>query len=367
MTDKDYMALAWKEAQKGMGWVNPNPMVGAVVVKQGRIIGLGHHEKFGGLHAERNALAACTEDPKGATLYVTLEPCCHWGKTPPCTEVILERGLSRVVVGSPDPNPLVAGKGNQILRDHGVEVTEGVLQEECDELNRVFFHYITHQTPYVILKYAMTLDGKIATRTGASQWITGELARQRVHEDRHRCAAIMVGVGTVLADDPRLTCRLPGCKSPIRVIVDSRLDTPLTAHVVTTAKEVPTILATCETDSTRQKPFRTAGCQVWVFPAEDGHMNLKELMKRLGQEGVDSILLEGGGTMNWSALEAGVVQEVHAYIAPKFFGGSQAVTPISGLGVETPDDAVRLSPPVITWLGDDILLESKVLGCSQES
>lgn len=367
MTDEDYMALALEEAQKGAGWVNPNPMVGAVIVKEGRVIAKGRHERYGGLHAERNALAACAEDPVGGILYVTLEPCCHWGKTPPCTQAILEKGISRVVVGSGDPNPLVAGKGNQILREHGVEVTEGVLKEDCDEINRVFFHYITHKTPYVFLKYAMTMDGKIATRTGASQWVTGEIARQRVQETRHRCAAIMVGVGTVLADDPRLTCRLPDGKNPVRVICDSRLRTPLTANVVATAREVPTILATCEADEGKQEPYRLSGCQVWTLPRKEGHVDLRELLERLGQAGLDSLLLEGGSQLNWSALQAGLVQEVQVYVAPKVFGGKEAPSPVAGLGVENPDGAVRLSPPIITHLGEDILLESKVIPCSQES
>lgn len=183
---------------------DPNPMVGAVIVKDGVVIGQGYHQQYGGLHAERNALAACTTSPQGATLYVTLEPCCHYGKTPPCTEAILENGIARVVIGSDDPNPLVAGKGIEILRSQGVQVTTHFLQEECDKLNEVFFHFIQTKTPYVVMKYAMTLDGKIATKTGASQWITGEIARRRVHEDRSRYSAIMAGVGTVLADDRNL-------------------------------------------------------------------------------------------------------------------------------------------------------------------
>lgn len=206
--DEFYMARAVRLARNGIGWVNPNPLVGAVVVKNGRIIGQGWHRAYGDLHAERHALANCTDDPRGATIYVTLEPCCHTGKQPPCTEALIEAGLARVVMGSDDPNPEVAGRGVAQLQKAGIEVTRGVLRRECDELNRAFFHYIQTGKPYVILKYAMTLDGKIATRSGKSKWITGEVARRRVHEDRQRYAAIMVGVGTVLADDPLLTCRL---------------------------------------------------------------------------------------------------------------------------------------------------------------
>lgn len=198
--DMEYMQLALALARKGCGWVAPNPMVGAVIVKDGEIIGQGWHEKCGQPHAERNALASCTKSPRGATMYVTLEPCCHTGRQPPCTDAILEAGIRRVVVGSGDPNPLVAGKGIQILRAHGIEVTENVLREECQRLNEVFFHYIRTKRPFVVMKYAMTLDGKIAAYTGASKWITGEKARNHVQEQRHRYSAIMAGVGTVLAD-----------------------------------------------------------------------------------------------------------------------------------------------------------------------
>lgn len=362
MADSEYMRLALQLAQKGAGRVNPNPMVGAVIVKDGVVIGQGYHQQYGGLHAERNALAACTTSPQGATLYVTLEPCCHYGKTPPCTEAILENGIARVVIGSDDPNPLVAGKGIEILRSQGVQVTTHFLQEECDKLNEVFFHFIQTKTPYVVMKYAMTLDGKIATKTGASQWITGEIARRRVHEDRSRYSAIMAGVGTVLADDPQLTCRIEGGRNPIRIICDTHLRTPLTAQVVTTAASVPTILATSETDPARHQPYLDAGCQVVAVPQRDGRLDLNTLMKQLGAQNLDSILLEGGGTLNWTALKSGIVQKVQAYVAPKLFGGT-GKTPVVGLGVELPDQAFRLTSPTVTRLGEDLLLESEVIPC----
>ena len=258
MNDKDYMRLALQLAKKGCGWTSPNPMVGAVVVKEGRIIGQGWHQRYGQAHAERNALASCTEDPQGATLYVTLEPCCHYGKQPPCVDAILDAGIHRVVVGSADPNPLVAGKGIAILRAHGIDVTENVLQEECDALNKVFFHYITTKRPFVSMKYAMTLDGKIATYTGASKWITGEIARNHVQRQRHRFRGIMVGVGTILADDPLLTCRIEGGRDPVRIICDTHLRTPLQSQVVMTAKQVPTILATCCGDPEKQAAYQQA-------------------------------------------------------------------------------------------------------------
>lgn len=360
MTDRDYMGLALELAERGMGWTSPNPMVGAVLVKDGRIIGQGWHAKYGGLHAERSALKACTESPRGAAMYVTLEPCCHHGRQPPCTEAILEAGIARVVVGSDDPNPLVAGKGIALLREQGVVVETGVLKTECDALNQVFFHYIRTKRPYVVMKYAMTLDGKIATRTGKSQWITGEEARLRVHRDRHRYTAIMVGVGTVLADDPLLTCRMEGGKNPIRIICDSQLRTPLDSQLVRTARDVPTILATVCTDGARRASYETAGCRVLTVPARDGRVDLTALMEQLGGKGIDSVLLEGGGTLNWAALEGGVVQRVQAYIAPKLFGGASAKPPVGGLGVDAPDQAVRLKHSTVTRIGDDFLIESEV-------
>ncbi|MCF2661920.1 bifunctional diaminohydroxyphosphoribosylaminopyrimidine deaminase/5-amino-6-(5-phosphoribosylamino)uracil reductase RibD [Pseudoflavonifractor phocaeensis] len=360
MTDLYYMRRALELAERGRGWTSPNPMVGAVLVREGRIIGQGWHVRCGELHAERHALKNCTESPKGATMYVTLEPCCHQGRQPPCTDAILEAGIARVVVGSGDPNPLVAGKGLDILRSHGVEVETGVLEEECRALNRVFFHYIQTKRPYVTMKYAMTLDGKIATRTGASQWITGEEARGQVHRDRHFHTGIMVGIGTVLADDPLLTCRMEGGKDPVRIICDTRLRTPLDSRIVRTAEEVLTVIATCCADPARRAPYEAAGCRGLVLPERGGHVDLTALMERLGQMGIDSVLLEGGGTLNWVALESGIVQRVQAYIAPKLFGGGTAKSPVEGLGVETPAQAVRLKNTTVTPVGEDFLLEGDV-------
>ena len=365
MNDAEYMRLALVLAERGRGWTAPNPMVGAVIVKDGAVIGQGWHERYGEPHAERNALASCTADPAGATMYVTLEPCCHHGKQPPCVDAILTSGIRRVVIGSADPNPLVAGKGVAILRAHGVEVTENVLREECDALNRIFFHYITTGRPFVSLKYAMTMDGKI---TGASKWVTGETARRHVQQQRHRFRGIMVGVGTVLADDPLLTCRMENGRNPVRIICDTHLRTPPQAQVVTTADQIPTILATCCADPERQAVYQRAGCQVLCLNEENGHVDLRQLMERLGREQIDSILLEGGGTLNWAALECGIVQQVQAYIAPKLFGGRDAKTPVEGVGIPAPDDAFRLKNSRMERLGEDLLIESEVeYPCSQES
>ncbi len=361
------MKIAIEEAKKGEGFTNPNPMVGAVIVKEGRIISKDYHHRCGEYHAERNAILNCRENMRGAEMYVTLEPCCHYGKTPPCTEIIIESGIRKVYIGSMDSNPLVGGKGAAILREHGIEVVTGICEQECLELNRVFFHYIQTKTPYVVMKYAMTADGKIATRTGASKWITGEAARERVQRSRHKYMGIMAGVGTVLADDPRLTCRLEGKKSPIRIICDTNLRTPLTAEVVKTAKEIPTIFATAVAEKEWTEPYESLGCQVLTVPLEGKHINLNILMQKLGELGIDSILLEGGAMLNFSALKSGIVQAAETYIAPKIFGGSTAKTPVEGVGAALPEEAFFLCNPKLQQIEEDILIEWEVKACSQES
>lgn len=370
--DKKYMRLAINLAKKGAGYTAPNPLVGAVIVKNDKIIGQGFHEKYGQLHAERNALADCRSrgnDPKGASIYVTLTPCCHYGKTPPCTEAIIESGISHVIIGSRDPNPQVLDKSIELLKAAGIKVTTDFLREECNQLNPIFFHYITCHTPYVTLKYAMTMDGKIATFAGHSQWITGETARAKVHQDRHLYTAIMVGIGTVLADDPLLTSRLAdgSGKNPIRIICDSSLRTPLTSKIITTASEVKTMIATAENDPARHAPYLEKGCKILVVPKDaSGSIDLKILMVLLGTMKIDSILLEGGAALNWSALHAGIVNRLQAYIAPKIFGGKNALSPVAGDGAEFPSEAVKLTNSKITAIGEDLLIESEVLPCLQE-
>ena len=366
MNDEGYMRLALTLAQKGKGRTSPNPMVGAVIVKDGRIIGQGFHEKYGEAHAERNALRSCTESCKGATMYVTLEPCCHYGKQPPCTDAIIEAGISRVVIGSSDPNPLVAGKGIDILKNNGICVTENVLADQCDHINEIFFHYITAKRPLVIMKYAMTLDGKIAAYTGLSKWITGEAARAHVHQQRNYISAIMAGIGTVISDDPLLTCRIDGGRDPARIICDTHLSLPLTSKIVSTAETVPTYIATCCSDTEKHKPYIKKGCRIIVTGEKDGHVDLNMLMDRLGEEKIDSLLLEGGGSLNWAALTNGIVDRVQAYVAPKLFGGSSAKTPVEGRGVKSPQEAIRLKNLSVTPLGEDFLIEGEVIKpCSQ--
>ena len=368
MTDQNYMLQAIQLARQGEGWTNPNPMVGAVIVKNGRIIGKGYHKKCGELHAERNAIASLTESAEGATIYVTLEPCCHYGKTPPCTEAIIEQKIKRVVIGSRDPNPKVSGKGIKMLQEAGIEVIEDFMREECDRLNPVFFHYITTKTPYVVMKYAMTLDGKIATKTGASKWITGEAARAEVQHMRHRYMGIMAGIGTVLADDPMLNVRVEGWKSPIRILCDSGLRIPLDGQIVKSAGKYRTIVAYADSENTeaKRKRLHEMGVETICCPDENNQVDLKKLMKYLGEEGIDSILLEGGGTLNDSALRAGIVQEVQAFIAPKLFGGMNSKTPVEGIGVRFPSEAVKLKCTDICQIGEDIRITCQVCGKEQE-
>ena len=368
MTDQNYMLQAIQLAKQGEGWTNPNPMVGAVIVKNGRIIGKGYHKKCGELHAERNAIASLTESAEGATIYVTLEPCCHYGKTPPCTEAIIEQKIKRVVIGSRDPNPKVSGKGIKMLQEAGIEVIEDFMREECDRLNPVFFHYITTKTPYVVMKYAMTLDGKIATKTGASKWITGEAARAEVQHMRHRYMGIMAGIGTVIADDPMLNVRVEGWKSPIRILCDSGLRIPLDGQIVKSAGKYRTIVAYADSENTeaKRKRLHEMGVETICCPDENNQVDLKKLMKYLGEEGIDSILLEGGGTLNGSALRAGIVQEVQAFIAPKLFGGMNSKTPVARIGVRFPSEAVKLKCTDICQIGEDIRITCQVCGKEQE-
>lgn len=363
--DEKWMSRALSLAVKGMGHVSPNPMVGAVIVKNGQVIGEGYHEHIGELHAERNALADCRRrgnDPEGADIYVTLEPCCHYGKTPPCTEALIENKIGRVIYGMTDPNPLVAGKGLDILRNAGIRVDGPVLEEKCRETNRIFVHYIKTGLPYVIVKYAMTADGKIATVTGDSKWITCEESRKRSHGVRKLVSAIMAGVGTVLADDPMLNCRTDEGVDPVRVICDSNLRTPVDSQIVRTARETDTIIAYGASGdislSSRADELKSAGVRLWEIPrGEDDRLDVETLIRKLGEEGIDSILVEGGSEMHFSVCNTGFVSEVQAYIAPKIAGGRDAKPPVGGEGFRKLSDCLELGRPAkIELIGDDVLL-----------
>lgn len=370
MPEEKYMRRAIKLAKKGSGHVNPNPLVGAVIVRDGEIIGEGYHECYGQLHAERNAIANAKKrgnSLEGSTIYVTLEPCCHYGKTPPCTEAIIEEKIARVVVGSDDPNPLVSGKGFQMLREKGIEVIPHFLKEECDAMNHVFFHYIRTGTPYVAMKYAMTMDGKIACYTGDSKWVTGEESRAYVQTLRNHYKGIMAGIGTVLADDPMLNCRIEGGRDPIRIIADSHLRIPMDSQLVRTAGQQPLIVA-CLPDADEEKAaqLQEKGVEVLRIPGvttaditeeQKEVISLPVLMKELGARKIDGILLEGGGQLNESALQAGIVDRIYCYIAPKIFGGAQAKTPVEGQGLTRAADAWQFKRIGMQEFGQDILLE----------
>lgn len=370
MPEEKYMRRAIELAKKGSGHVNPNPLVGAVIVRDGEIIGEGYHECYGQLHAERNAIANAKKrgnSLEGSTIYVTLEPCCHYGKTPPCTEAIIEEKIAKVVVGSDDPNPLVSGKGFQMLREKGIEVIPHFLKEECDAINHVFFHYIRTGTPYVAMKYAMTMDGKIACYTGDSKWVTGEKSRAHVQTLRNHYKGIMAGIGTVLADDPILNCRIEGGRDPIRIIADSHLRIPMDSQLVRTAGQQPLIVA-CLPDADEEKAaqLQEKGVEVLRIPGvttaditeeQKEVISLPVLMKELGARKIDGILLEGGGQLNESALQAGIVDRIYCYIAPKIFGGAQAKTPVEGQGLTRAADAWQFNRIGMQEFGQDILLE----------
>lgn len=361
--DIEYMRRAIELAERGVGFTNPNPMVGAVIVKGGKVIGEGWHERCGEWHAERNAFRNCTVPAEGATMYVTLEPCCHYGKTPPCTEAIIEHGIARVVVGMEDPNPLVAGKGIALLREAGIEVVCGVEEEALREQNRVFLKYISTKLPWVAMKTAMTLDGKIATRTGDSKWITGAEARAYVHELRHRFMAVLVGIGTAVADDPLLNCRIEGrgVRQPIRVVVDSNARLSLDSQLVKTAGEYRTIVAhTCFAPEERVKALREIGVEMLLCKEKEGLVDVRNLLELLGQSGIDSILLEGGGSLNYTFLSEGLADELYAFIAPKIVGGMNAKTPVEGAGMEKMADAINLELENVLNIGHDVLLKLKV-------
>ncbi|MEL3908985.1 MAG: bifunctional diaminohydroxyphosphoribosylaminopyrimidine deaminase/5-amino-6-(5-phosphoribosylamino)uracil reductase RibD [Treponemataceae bacterium] len=362
MRDEAYMELAIELAEKGRGEVSPNPLVGAVLVKDKKIIGRGYHASYGALHAERQALLDCERlghSSIGATMYVTLEPCCHYGKQPPCTQALLDAGVKRVVVGSADPNPMVAGKGLKDLRVAGVEVVEGFLREKCDALNPVFFHYMTKKKPYVAVKYAMTLDGKIATKAGNSKWITGEPARNYVHKLRSLYDGIVVGVGTVLADNPLLTAHGAG-RNPMRIVCDTNLRTPLESQLVKTAHKYKTIIVTTSFDAEKIKRFKTKACEVWVLSKKAGRVNLVELMDRLAKLKISSLFVEGGGNLIYSFFAENLVQKVYAFIAPKIFGGAEAKTPVEGKGIKEVQEAFCFEKACLKKLGKDFLFETEV-------
>ncbi len=346
-------------AKRGAGWVNPNPVVGAVIVKEGRIIGEGFHKYFGGPHAEVNAINAAKEPVAGSTMYVTLEPCAHEGKTPPCANLIAANKISRVVVGMTDPNPLVNGKGIDYLKSQGIIVESGMMEEQIVRMNDIFNKFIRTRLPYVVIKSAMTLDGKIATVTNASRWITGETSRRMVHRLRHQLSAVMIGVDTVLFDDPLLNIRLKGnWKNPLKIIADTHGRIPIDANVLKNDPQLTIIATTDLTAKEKLKTLERMGCQVLVCPVKNGKVDLCSLMRLLGTMDIDSVMIEGGSTLAFSALQEGIVDKVISFIAPKILGGTNAPTAVGGKGIEKMEDSLNLRNMRTTKMGDDIMVEA---------
>jgi diaminohydroxyphosphoribosylaminopyrimidine deaminase/5-amino-6-(5-phosphoribosylamino)uracil reductase len=369
--DERFMREALCLAARGEGFTRPNPMVGAIVVRSGEAIGRGWHEKCGGPHAEVNAIkeasAAGEKSVSGATLYVTLEPCCHTGRTPPCVDLIIASGIARLVCAMEDPNPLVAGKGIAALKAAGIEVSVGTLERESRALNRAFVKHITTGLPYVILKSAVSLDGKIATASGESKWISCEESRKDAHLLRARVSAIMTGIGTVLADDPLLSARPAGGAraQPKRIIVDTNLRIPLTSKIVASSREIPTVIAIGARTANSVDPeirakfatLEAAGVRIIPVGERDGRVDLALLAVILGIDGIDSILIESGGTLAWGALEAGIVDRVRFYVAPVIIGGERARSAIGGNGVESLAKAPTLANAETRMVGRDIVVE----------
>ncbi|NGQ97411.1 bifunctional diaminohydroxyphosphoribosylaminopyrimidine deaminase/5-amino-6-(5-phosphoribosylamino)uracil reductase RibD [Brevibacillus sp. SYP-B805] len=342
MLDAHYMSLAIQLAKGAIGQTSPNPLVGAVVVKDGEIVGMGAHLKAGEAHAEVHALRMAGEKARQATLYVTLEPCSHHGRTPPCCDAILQAGISRVVIATVDPNPLVAGRGIARLREAGLEVSVGLLEQEARRLNEAFFHFISTGTPFVTVKTASTLDGKVATETGHSRWVSGEKAREEVHLMRHRHDAILVGVNTVIADDPALTARLDGtARQPVRVILDTTLRIPLSAQVVTDGKAPTWIFTTRRAAREKREALQQHGVRI-ISDEERDHVDIHWVLRCLGEQGITTLLVEGGSAVNGAFLNARAIQKVISYLSLKLVGGASAPTPFGAAGIPTMDEAIPL-------------------------
>jgi diaminohydroxyphosphoribosylaminopyrimidine deaminase/5-amino-6-(5-phosphoribosylamino)uracil reductase len=358
--EEQYMNIALSLAKRGRGRVSPNPLVGAVLVKDGRIVGRGFHQRVGGPHAEVNALKNAGGMAKGADLYINLEPCCHFGKTPPCTDALIKNKIKRVFVGMTDPNPLVSRKGIEQLVRAGIQVKTGILEEKARRLNEVFIKYITAKVPFVILKVASTFDGKIATRTGDARWITGEKSRTFVHQLRNEVDAVLVGIGTVKKDDPMLTTRLPQGKGrdPHRIVLDTHLTIPLSSKVLHLNSQAKTIIATAPYASPRKmKKLEELGVTILTIPTRKGKLDLKALLKELGRMEITSVMVEGGRETITSFLEEGLADKLYLFYAPKIIMGKEAIGITAGRGVALLKEAIQISEVEVKKLGDDVLVE----------
>ena len=369
------MRRAIELAKLGGGHVHPNPLVGAVIVRDGKILAEGYHHKCGDLHAERDCLKNAREsnvDVSGTEMYVTLEPCCHTGKQPPCTQAVIESGIKTVIIGSRDPNELVNGKGVRHLEEAGVTVIQDFLREECDAINSIFFHYIKTKTPYVIVKYAMTADGKTSLSTGESKWITGDAARRNVHITRGTTSAVMCGINTVLADDPMLNCRVEGSqyRQPVRIVLDRKLELSLESNLVKTAGEIPVLVFTSKesmasVSDAGKNILSGLGVEIIPVSEKDGHLNLEDVLAVLGEKKIDSVFVESGGSLNASLFLGGekcLVNEVHCYVAPKITGGLNGGvhSPVQGVECSSLDDCVKMKMIEVKNFGEDILIRYMV-------
>jgi diaminohydroxyphosphoribosylaminopyrimidine deaminase/5-amino-6-(5-phosphoribosylamino)uracil reductase len=363
-TDHAHLSRAIELAERGRGKASPNPMVGAVLVRDGRVIGEGWHTAYGEAHAEREALAAVTEDPRGATLYVSLEPCCHSGKTPPCTDAIVEAGIVRVVVASDDPTDKASGRGLGILRDEGIEVVvaDAELSAQARLLNQPFRKHARTGRPHVLFKSAMTLDGKVATHTGDSKWISGEASRNRAHRYRAEVDAVAIGIGTALADDPLLTSRVDGVyRQPRRVVFDSEARLPVDSQLVRSTREIPlTVVVSRAAHRTATDALEAAGADVIVATGENEPARVRSALDQLGSSGISSILLEGGPKLAGAFLDAGEVDELRLFIAPVVLGGSKARDPLEGEGVERIAEATRALSMCVERISDDVLISARM-------
>jgi diaminohydroxyphosphoribosylaminopyrimidine deaminase/5-amino-6-(5-phosphoribosylamino)uracil reductase len=360
-TDSELMGRALALAELGRGSVEPNPMVGAVVARDGLVVGEGWHEKFGQAHAEINALAQAAGRGHDGTLYVTLEPCCHHGKTPPCTDALIRSGIRRVVVALLDPFAEVAGRGVELLRSAGLEVEVGLLEPEARALNAPYLKLIRTGRPWVIAKWAMSLDGKIATRTGSARWISGEAARERVHQLRGRMDGILVGIATALTDDPLLTARPPGPRTPARIVLDSHLRLPPSSQLVRTARDAPVLLVHArDADQAARNVLESAGCECLPLYSASGMPKLLSLLNELGRRRFTNLLVEGGAKVLGSFLDHSAIDEVYAFVAPRLIGGEPAPSAIGGDGALTLPEACSLEDVVSERLGDDVMIHGRV-------
>lgn len=360
MSDEDFMKLALRLARRGLGKTSPNPMVGAVIVKDNRVIGKGYHHRFGGKHAEAEAIENAREDISGAMMYVTLEPCCHYGKTPPCVDAIIQNNIGEVIIGTLDPYPDMKGKSVEILNGHGIKTKVGVLEEECRSLNEAYLKYMTSRLPFITVKFAQTLDGRIATSAGSSRWISSPASRRLAHKLRAQHDAVMVGIGTVIKDNPQLTVRLVRGRNPTRIVLDTRLRVPLDARVLMNQQEALTMIATTSgADGEKLSALRRMGIEVLTIPEDErGFIDLPRLLEALGQKGISSILVEGGAETITSLLRQKLADRLVVFTAPRIMG--RGIEAVGELDIKDVDSALKLTFKKVYRSGEDVVIEARV-------